>query len=91
MQCRPSTQIRLDLTEANANGVVVAADIYLLESRKHTFFSFRNKGTLAQGFRLEIFPDYSVQLWRDPGSGSWMNPVTMAEKLYPSKSNPYSI
>ena len=91
MQCRSSTQIRLDLTEANANGVVVMADIYLLESRKHTFFSFRNKGTLALGFAVEIHYDHSVQLWRNPGSGSWENPIITTEKLNLSNSNIFFI
>ena len=88
MQCRPNTQLRLDLTEPNANGVIVVADILLVEvGWKHTLFSFRDKGTLARGFTVEIRHDNSVQLWRDPGSGSWENPVGTTEKLNPSKYN----
>ena len=87
MQCRPSTQLRLDLTESNANGLVIAFDIFVLESQKHTLFSFRNKGNLAMGFTLEIFYDYSVQLWQDTGGGSWENPITTTTTLTPSKSN----
>ena len=88
MQCRPNTQLRLDLTEPNANGVIVVADILLVEvGWKHTLFSFRDKGTLARGFTVEIGYDNSVQLWLDPGSGSWENPVGTTEKLNPSKYN----
>ena len=90
VQCRPDTQIRLDLTESNANGVVAAADILLVEADwKHTLFSFRNKGTLARGFTVEINYDHSVQLWRDTGNEIWENPLTTVEKLNLSKSNSY--
>ena len=85
MQCRPNTQIRLDLTEPNANGVIVAADILLLESRKHTFFSFRDKGTLARGFTVEIFYDHFVQLWRN--DGGWAGQFTSGTALTLSKYN----
>ena len=90
VQCRPSTQIRQDLTEQNANGVVAAADIFLLESRRQIFFSFRNKGNLAMGFVVEIFPDYSMQIWRNAGFG-WQNPVGTVAKLNLSKSHAYFI
>ena len=91
VQCRSNTQLRLDLTEPNANGVIIAIDIFLLEeNRKHTLFSFRNKGTLARGFTMEIFDDSYVRLWRNTGNaGSWDNPVTSAIPLNLSKSNPF--
>ena len=85
VQCRPNTQLRLDLTEPNANGVIVAADIFLLESRKHILFSFRNKGTLARGFTVETFYDYSVQLWRN--DGGWAGQLISTTPLNPSKFN----
>ena len=88
VQCRNGTQLRLDLTEPNANGVIVAADIFLFEENlKQTFFSFRNKGNLAMGFTVEIFNSNTVKLWRDIGGG-WENPVTSANPLTLSKSNP---
>ena len=87
VQCRPGTQIRLDLTEPNANGVVVAADIFLVEDNwKHTIFSFQNKETLERGFAVEIDNDYSVRLWRGPIGGSWENPLVTAAKLNLSNS-----
>ena len=86
VQCRPNTQIRLDLTEPNANGVVVAADVFLVEeSREHIFFSFRNKGTLALGFKVEIHTDKHVKLWRKVGP-AWVNHVTSTTTLNLSKS-----
>ena len=85
VQCKDGTQLRLDLTESNANGVIVAADILLRESRKHTLFSFRNKGTLARGFTVEVFYDYSVQLWRN--DGGWTRQFTSSTTLNPSKFN----
>ena len=87
VQCRLNTQIILDLTESNANGVIVAADIFVLESRKHTIFSFRNKGTLDRGFTVEIHLDYTVQVWRN--DGGWTNPVTSAIPLNLGKFNPF--
>ena len=91
VQCRPDTQIRLDLTEPNANGVIIAVDIFLLEeNKKHTLFTFRNKGTLARGFTVEIHDDQSVKLWRNDGSGTWVNSVTSAIPLTLSKSNFFS-
>ena len=84
-QCRDGTQLRLDLTEPNANGVVIAADIYVLGSQKHTFFSFRNKGNLAVGFTVEMFTDYTVRLYRDPVNGTWANQAQTTAKLNSSK------
>ena len=90
VQCRPNTQLRLDLTEPNANGVIVAADIFVLEGgREHTLFSFRNKETLARGFAVEIYTDNYVKLMRNIGGGSWDNPVTSATSLNLSKSHPF--
>ena len=88
VECRPDTQIRLDLAEPNADGVVVAADIFpVVAGWKHTIFSFRNKGTRARGFTVEVDHDYSVRLWRDLGDGGWDNPVITPAKLNLSKSS----
>ena len=87
MQCRLNTQLRLDLTEPNANGVIVAVDIFVWEAnRKHTLFSFRKKGTLAKVFTVEIYPDNTVQVWRNVG-GTWMIPIISAIPLNLSRSN----
>ena len=85
VQCRDDTQLRLDLTEPNANGVIVAADIFLFGVQEHTLFAIRNKENRAMGFTVEIYIDYHVQLWRN--YGGWKKPVTSTAALTPSKSN----
>ena len=85
VQCRPDTQIRVDLMEPNANSVIIAADIYLVEENwKHTLFAFRNKGNLAKGFLVEIHYSYTVKLQQHTGGGVWVNSVTSTAALTPS-------
>ena len=90
VQCKDGTQLRLDLTEANANGAIVAADILLRESRTHTLFAFRNQGTLDREFTVEISESNYVEIWRYTDSGSWES-VISANPLNLSKSNPFLI
>ena len=90
VQCRPNTQLRLDLTNPNSNGAVVAFDIFVLEGgREHTLFSFRNQGTLARGFTVRVSENNYVKIWRDSGAG-WES-VASANPLNLSKSNLFFI
>ena len=87
VQCRDGTQLRLDLTEPNANGVIIMADIYLLDNTQdHIFFTFRNKGNLAMGFKVEIDTARNIKMSRSI-AGSWGSPLYCTNPLTLSKFN----
>ena len=79
LQCRSNTQLILQLSEQNANGVVVALDIFPISGGTYpqTIFAFRNSVSLAVSFTVELESDLRIKVWRfSTGWNLIVNPAT---------------
>ena len=76
LQCRANSHLRLPLTDLNANGIVVAFDIYPYSDGAYpqTILSFRNSQNFAVPFTIELMNDLQVRAWRY--DNPWQNVVS---------------
>ena len=81
MQCRSNNFLIFPLNEQNANGVVVALDIFLISGGTYpqTIFSFRSSATLDGLLTIELSSDLKVSIFRF--ASYWFKKVTSADAL----------
>lgn len=85
LQCRNNVYLSLPLGELNANGIVVAFDIYpYTGANVQTILSFRNTQNLKVPFTIELMGNLWVAAWRY-GTPAWKNAAN-STNIYYSKS-----
>ena len=88
VQCRSNTYLILPLNEQNANGVVVAVDIFPISGGTYPqlIFALRNSVNLAVTLTFELGEDLQPNIWQN--LTEWKRRVTPTAAL--TNSNLFS-
>ena len=85
MECRTNTQLIFPLGEQNANGVVIAFDIFPISGGESIqgLFAFRNSASNTVTIHAQLASDRRVNVWYNSAGAShaWNNIITSTGAL----------